>query len=194
MDDDNDKNDNIELQKFTILCGGVGTLLYSTKQKGLYKPGLMTIIVCTVLSTIIEADSLGSDMKEYIPKYIATFIFIITMYLIYRLYNLHEDYLHKNNIEGDFKKYSKHITYILIIVFVMQLFFAYDFRQLQQLQDVKDKIKTPIMVYSLALYIMTLKLILIYVDMYMRLQYVIMDKNLDEYRYDADGRRLGEDE
>ena len=169
-------------------------MLYSTKQKGLYKPGLMTIIVCTVLSTFIEADSLGSDMKEYIPKYIATLIFLITVYLIYRLYKLHEDYLHENNLEGDFKKYSKHITYILIIVFVMQLFFAYDFRQLQQLQDVKDKIKTPIMVYSLALYIMTLKLILIYVDMYMRLQYVIMDKNLDEYRYDADGRRIGEND
>ena len=92
---------------------------------------------------------------------------------------MHENYLHENNLEGDFKKYSKHITYILIIVFVMQLFFAYDFRQLQQLQDVKDKIKTPIMVYSLALYIMTLKLILIYVDMYMRLQYVIKDKNID---------------
>ena len=76
----------------------------------------------------------------------------------------------------------------------MQLFFAYDFRQLQQLQDMKDKIKTPIMVYSLALYIMTLKLILIYVDMYMRLQYVIKDKNIDEHRYDEDGRRLGEDE
>ena len=53
----------------------------------------------------------------------------------------------------------------------MQLLFAYDIKQAKRIKD-------PIMFYTLILYILTLKLIVIYVDMRLRLKYVINDKKI----------------
>ena len=163
---------DIELQKFIMLSQGVGTLLYSTKKKGLYTFGLMTIIITTVLNMVVEGESIEKDfnsMKALIPKYVVTIIFSITIYLIYMLYYRYEEHIHDNNLDGDFKKYSKNISYILITVTIMQLLFAYDIKQTKRIKD-------PIMFYTLVLYILTLKLILIYTDMYLRLKYVVKDK------------------
>tara|TARA_B100000424_G_C22927908_1_gene493617 strand:+ start:415 stop:948 length:534 start_codon:yes stop_codon:yes gene_type:complete len=165
---------DIELQKFIMLSQGIGTILYSTKKIGLYKPGLMIIIVTTVLNMVVEGknieEKLNNDAKALIPKYIVTIIFSITIYLIYMLYYRYESYIHDNNLDGDFKRYSKNISYILITITIMQLIFAYDIKQ-------AERIKDPVMFYTLMLYILTLKLILIYTDMYLRLKYVIKDKN-----------------
>ena len=168
---------NMELQKFIMLFQGIGTLLYSTRKMGLYKPGLMIIIVTTILNLVIEGqniENIQNKSKALIPKYIVTIIFSITIYLIYMLYFRYEKYIDDNNSKGDFKKYSKNISYILITITLMQLFFAYD---IQNLSSVGRNIKDPIMFYSLILYVLTLKLILIYTDMYMRLKYVLTDKN-----------------
>ena len=171
---------DMELQKFIMLFQGIGTLLYSTRKMGLYKPGLMIIIVTTILNLVIEGqniENIQNNPQALIPKYIVTIIFSITIYLIYMLYFRYEKYIHENNLEGDFKRYSKNISYILITITVMQLFFAYD---IQNLSSVGRNIKDPIMFYSLILYVLTLKLILIYTDMYMRLKYVLTDKNNKE--------------
>ena len=166
---------DIELQKFIMLSQGIGTILYSTKKIGLYKPGLMIIIVTTVLNMVVEGknieEKLNNDAKALIPKYIVTIIFSITIYLIYMLYYKYENYIHGNNLDGDFKTYSKNISYILITITIMQLLFAYDIKQAKRIKD-------PIMFYTLILYILTLKLIVIYVDMRLRLKYVINDKKI----------------
>ena len=132
----------------------------------------MTIIITTVLNMVVEGESVEKDfnsMKALIPKYVVTIIFSITIYLIYMLYYRYEEHIHDNNLDGDFKKYSKNISYILITVTIMQLLFAYDIKQTKRIKD-------PIMFYTLVLYILTLKLILIYTEMYLRLKYVVKDK------------------
>tara|TARA_B100001769_G_C22040657_1_gene559299 strand:+ start:502 stop:1038 length:537 start_codon:yes stop_codon:yes gene_type:complete len=172
MEKDTDMENDIELQKFIMLSQGIGTLLYSTKKMGLYKPGLMIVIVTTMLNMAVQGKSIEKDfasMKALIPKYIVTIIFSITLYLIYMLYYRYEEYIHGNNLDGDFKRYSKNISYILIAITIMQLLFAYDIRQTKRIKD-------PVMFYTLILYILTLKLIVIYVDMRLRLKYVIKDK------------------
>lgn len=174
MEKDTDMEKDIELQKFIMLSQGIGTIFYSTKKMGLYKPGLMIVIVTTILNMVVEGQNIEKDlasMKALIPKYIVTIIFSITIYLIYMLYYKYENYIHGNNLDGDFKTYSKNISYILITITIMQLLFAYDIKQAKRIKD-------PIMFYTLILYILTLKLIVIYVDMRLRLKYVINDKKI----------------
>tara|TARA_B100000035_G_scaffold313366_1_gene326914 strand:- start:6892 stop:7428 length:537 start_codon:yes stop_codon:yes gene_type:complete len=177
MEKDTDIEKDIELQKFIMLSQGIGTIFYSTKKMGLYKPGLMIVIVTTILNMAVEGQSIEKDfagMKALIPKYIVTIIFSITLYLIYMLYYRYEHYIHGNNLDGDFKRYSKNISYILIAITIMQLVFAYDIKQAKTIKD-------PVMFYTLVLYILTLKLIVIYVDMRLRLKYVLDDKKEKKY-------------
>ena len=53
MEKDTDIEKDIELQKFIMLSQGIGTIFYSTKKMGLYKPGLMIVIVTTILNMVM---------------------------------------------------------------------------------------------------------------------------------------------
>ena len=158
MSGTNDK----ELQNFLLFFSGVGIAMYSTKKKGLYLPGLMTLIVSTSLSALSTIESFSSvKEKAVLPKYIAILIYTITLYMIYRMYEKHEKYIHDNNIKGDFKKYSKYITYITTAILISHVVFT--------LNDSTNY--ENIIMYSMFIYILTLQLILIYTDMYIKLKH-----------------------
>merc|ERR1711861_56352 len=89
----------------------------------------MVIIITTILNMTIEGKGIESnDYLDFVPKYIVTLIFSITIYLIYMLYYRYEEYIHDRNLDGDFKRYSKNISYILIAITIMQLILIYDLK------------------------------------------------------------------
>jgi len=157
-------NDKKELQKMTIFSNGLGTLLYATKQKGLYKPGLMIIMVSLIVNMYIESVNSGNS-KNMIPKYIAIIVYLSVIFVIYYyLYHKYEDIIHENNIYGEFKRFSNHITIIFVLVFLMEIYFMLD------LMSDKDINFDYVLIYSIIIYCLTLRLATITADMYVRLK------------------------
>ena len=157
-------NDKKELQKMTIFSNGLGTLLYATKQKGLYKPGLMIIMVSLIVNMYIESVNSGNS-KNMIPKYIAITAYLSVIFVIYYyLYHKYEDIIHENNIYGEFKRFSNQITMIFVIVFLMEIYFMLD------LMSDKDINFDYVLIYSIIIYCLTLRLSTITADMYLRLK------------------------
>ena len=158
-------NDKKELQKMTIFSNGLGTLLYATKQKGLYKPGLMIIMVSLIVNMYIESVNSGNS-KNMIPKYIAIIVYLSVIFVIYYyLYHKYEDIIHENNIYGEFKRFSNQITIIFVVVFLMEIYFMLD------LMSVKQYINFDyVLIYSIIIYCLTLRLATITADMYVRLK------------------------
>ena len=158
-------NDKKELQKMTIFSNGLGTLLYATKQKGLYKPGLMIIMVSLIVNMYIESVNSGNS-KNMIPKYIAIIAYLSVIFVIYYyLYHKYEDIIHENNIYGEFKRFSNQITIIFVVVFLMEIYFMLD------LMSVKQYINFDyVLIYSIIIYCLTLRLATITADMYVRLK------------------------
>ena len=157
-------NDKKELQKLTIFSNGVGTLLYSTKQKGLYKPGLLIIMISLIVNMYIESVNSGNN-NNLIPKYIAIIVYLSVIFVIYYyLYHKYEDIIHENNIYGEFKRFSNHITIIFVLVFLMEIYFMLD------LMSDKDINFDYVLIYSIIIYCLTLRLATITADMYVRLK------------------------
>jgi len=157
-------NDKKELQKMTIFSNGLGTLLYATKQKGLYKPGLMIIMVSLIVNMYIESVNSGNS-KNMIPKYIAIIAYLSVIFVIYYyLYHKYEDIIHENNIYGEFKRFSNQITVIFVVVFLMEIYFMLD------LMSDKDIKFDYVLIYSIIIYCLTLRLATITADMYVRLK------------------------
>lgn len=158
-------NDKKELQKLTIFSNGLGTLLYSTKQKGLYKPGLLIIMISLIVNMYIESVNSGNS-KNLIPKYIATIIYLIVIFIIYYyLYYKYEDIIHENNIYGEFKKFSNQVTIIFMVIFFMEIFFMLD------LMSAGKGINFDyVLIYSIIVYCLTLRLSMITTDIYVRLK------------------------
>ena len=157
-------NDKKELQKLTIFSNGLGTLLYATKQKGLYKPGLIIIMVSLIVNMYIESVNSGNS-KNMIPKYIAIIVYLSVIFVIYYyLYHKYEDIIHENNIYGEFKRFSSHITIIFVLVFLMEIYFMLD------LMSDKDINFDYVLIYSIIIYCLTLRLATITADMYVRLK------------------------
>lgn len=157
-------NDKKELQKLTIFSNGLGTLLYATKQKGLYKPGLIIIMVSLIVNMYIESVNSGNS-KNMIPKYIAIIVYLSVIFVIYYyLYHKYEDIIHENNIYGEFKRFSNHITIIFVLVFLMEIYFMLD------LMSDKDINFDYVLIYSIIIYCLTLRLATITADMYVRLK------------------------
>jgi hypothetical protein len=157
-------NDKKELQKMTIFSNGLGTLLYATKQKGLYKPGLMIIMVSLIVNMYIESVN-SRNSKNMIPKYIAIIAYLSVIFVIYYyLYHKYEDIIHENNIYGEFKRFSNQITMIFVIVFLMEIYFMLD------LMSDKDINFDYVLIYSIIIYCLTLRLSTITADMYLRLK------------------------
>ena len=157
-------NDKKELQKLTIFSNGLGTLLYATKQKDLYKPGLIIIMVSLIVNMYIESVNSGNS-KNMIPKYIAIIVYLSVIFVIYYyLYHKYEDIIHENNIYGEFKRFSNHITIIFVLVFLMEIYFMLD------LMSDKDINFDYVLIYSIIIYCLTLRLATITADMYVRLK------------------------
>ena len=158
-------NDKKELQKLTVFSNGLGTLLYSTKQKGLYKPGLLIIMISLIVNMYIESAYSGNS-KNMIPKYIAIIIYLSVIFVIYYyLYHKYEDIIHENNIYGEFKRFSNQVTIIFMIVFFMEIFFMLD------LMIVKEGINFDyVLIYSIIVYCLTLRLSILTTEMYVRLK------------------------
>ena len=157
-------NDKKELQKLTVFSNGLGTLLYSTKQKGLYKPGLLIIMISLIVNMYIESAYSGNS-KNMIPKYIAIIIYLSVIFVIYYyLYHKYEDIIHENNIYGEFKRFSNQITVIFVVVFLMEIYFMLD------LMSDKDIKFDYVLIYSIIIYCLTLRLATITADMYVRLK------------------------
>jgi len=157
-------NDKKELQKMTIFSNGLGTLLYATKQKGLYKPGLMIIMFSLIVNMYIESVNSGNS-KNMIPKYIAIIAYLSVIFVIYYyLYHKYEDIIHENNIYGEFKRFSNQITIIFVVVFLMEIYFMLD------LMSDKDINFDYVLIYSIIIYCLTLRLATITADMYVRLK------------------------
>jgi len=157
--------DKKDLQKLTIFSNGLGALLYSTKKKGLYKPGLLIIMVSLIVNMYIES-VYSKNSTNMIPKYIAIIIYLIVIFIIYYyLYYKYEDIIHENNISGEFKRFSNQVTVIFIVVFFMEIFFMID------LMSAKKGINFDyVLIYSIIVYCLTLRLSMITTDMYIRLK------------------------
>jgi hypothetical protein len=160
-------SDNVvEIQRLALFSTGVGTLLYSTKQNGLYKPGLVIIIISLIINMYIEniPYTTNNTPTNMIPKNMAIIIYLIIIFIIYYLYYKYEDIIHENNIYGDFKRFSNQITIIFMVVFFMEIFFM--------LYLLKSNNNDYILIYSIIIYCLTLILSIITTNIYIRLKII----------------------
>ena len=162
MSDEIDKQ--VEIQKMLLFLTGCGIMMFGVKMINLYKSSFIVLIATTILNIISESEkevSIKLDSKM-MPKYVTTLFYVLVLVFYYRLYRKYEINIHQLNTRGDFKKYEKHILYILLFILVIELLFV--------INSNKNG-STEIIGISFILYLLTLRLIIIGANMYKRLRH-----------------------
>ena len=159
------EKDMKEIERFILFTKSIGILLFWLKKKECYVPGLMILVICSIIGLKLGTDvenitDVINVLKGQDYALIVKGINIVILMFLLRTYYKYKEYIDSKNKSGKFKSYTNQIVILLITILLMEIFYMY---------SIKDHKKQ--MIFAFGLYILTMRLLLVTVNLYSKSRY-----------------------
>ena len=155
-----DKDRYIEFQKLAMFCYAIGIFLFTYKSKGCYSIGYLFMVTSLISNTYFDVYKSDSNTNVSLLRYLGSIIQILTLSFLGYIYNKNEDYIHKNNISGEIRTIEKKLFWTIVYIMIAELF----------LINTNTNDNT-LLAYSVILYIISLRLVLLTISLYSKVRY-----------------------
>ncbi len=163
-DEDKDKE---EIERFILFTKSIGILLFWLKKKDCYVPGLIILVLCSILGLTLGTTPVksGKDVLNLFKNedyaLIVKGINILILLFLLRTYYKYKEYIDSKSKSGKFKSYTNQIIIILIAILLVEIFYLYSNKE-----DNKKQ-----MLFAFGLYVLSMRLLLVTVNLYSKSRY-----------------------
>ena len=161
-----DKKDKEEIERFILFTKSIGILLFWLKKKDCYVPGLIILVLCSIIGiTLGTPVKSGKDVLDLFKNedyaLIVKGINILILMFLLRTYYKYKEYIDSKSKSGKFKSYTNQIIIILIAILLVEIFYLYSNKE-----DNKKQ-----MLFAFGLYVLSMRLLLVTVNLYSKSRY-----------------------